>query len=90
MIRHNVTRSVENTAELLHDLRGQLALVKVLADKGMLEDVLHHHAVIRVLLHDAQNEILGIVSDINVLGEFDLVLDLGEGSITMRLRSSSE
>lgn len=56
----------------------------------MLEDVLHHHAVIRVLLHDAQNEILGIVSDINVLGEFDLVLDLGEGSITMRLRSSSE
>jgi hypothetical protein len=83
-------RSVENTAEILRDLRGQLALVEVFADKGMLEDVLHDHAVVRVLLHDAQDEILGIVSHVNVLRELDFVFDLGDGSSTMRLRSSSE
>lgn len=83
-------RSVKDTSELLHDLRGQFALVEVLADEGVLEDIFHHHAVVRVLLHDTQNEVLGIVANVNVLREFHFVLHLNESKSTILLRSSSE
>lgn len=71
-------RSVKHTSELLHNLRGQFALIEVFADEGMLEDVFHNHAVVRVFLHDAQNEVLCIVANVNVLGEFHFVLHLNE------------
>jgi hypothetical protein len=71
-------RSVKDTSELLHDLRGQFALIEILADKRVLEDILHNHSVVRVFLHDAQNEVLGVVGNVNVLGELHFVFHLNE------------
>lgn len=56
----------------------------------MLENVLHHHAVIWILLHDAQDEALCLLGHVHVLWELHLVLDLDSGRGTMRLRSSYE
>lgn len=56
----------------------------------MLEDILHYHTVIGVLLHDAEDETLGVVTHVHILWELDLVLDLSRQRVTIRLRSSSE
>ena len=83
-------RSVKDTFELLHHLRSQFALVEILADEGMFEDILHYHAVVRVFLHDTQNEVLGIITNVNVLREFHFIFHLNQWKHTILLRSSSE
>lgn len=82
--------STEDPSKLLKYFVSDLALGEVLSDEGMLEDVLHHHAIIGVLLHDAEDEALGVVTHIHVLWKLDLVLDLNRERVTIRLRSSYE
>lgn len=69
-------KSAEHVPQLLEYLGCQLALVHVFADEGVLEDVLHRHAVIGVFLHYAQNEVLCIVAHVHVLRELHFVFDL--------------
>lgn len=83
-------KSVEHAAQLLEYFGRQFALVRVFANEGVLEDVLHHHAVVGVLLHYAQNEVLGIVAHVHVLRKLHFVLHLSSRMGTMRFKSSSE
>jgi hypothetical protein len=67
----------EEAAEFLIDFLGDFPVVTVLGDEGVAQDVLHLHAFVGILLADAEDEVLDVVGDIDVLRELDLVLDLG-------------
>lgn len=60
------------------------------ADEGVLEDILHYHSIVRVLLHNAQNEVFCIITHINVLRKLHFIFHLNQKNGTMRLRSNSE
>ena len=60
----------------------------VFGDEGMTHDVSQIHSFVRVLLADAQNEVSYLLCGVDVLRELDLVLNLSNGRLTMRLRSN--
>lgn len=74
--------------DIVQYIRWQLAGY-VLGDEGMPHHLLDLHALLRLLLHDLQNEILGLVRDIHVVRELYLVDNLDDKLRTILLRSSS-
>lgn len=70
------------------DLRRQSTLL-LLRDEGVSEHLAQLYPLLALLLHRLQDEVFGVVVDIDVFGESDLVRNLNKATLTILSRSIS-
>lgn len=68
---------------------GRQSTLLLLRDEGVSEHLAQLYPLLALLLHRLQDEVFGVVVDIDVFGESDLVRNLNKATLTILSRSIS-